>query len=516
MPQEYFCYKCRILLIGDAMKMFGAFVVVVSICCVWDVGQTAYSEIHINTAEELARGLAQNPSGSFVLCEDIKLPHDWASPSFSGVLDGSGYTISGAANELFSYMENAAVRNLVLAAFDITAPTAMQDELSVGILARAAINSTIENITVIGGKVSANAVFTGSGAVGGLLGKGTNLQIFDVRLSNMQIDVGMVRTAGGLAGSLEDSEVENIALSGIEMGSKARTTGGLVGYAQNSNFTECAVELAQVTGIYFAGGFVGYVDKGGIFTNSYSVANVNGAITGGFVAKSHGKSTDKRTPHAIRFENCRAWGNVYASTKMIWELQGREKLYNLAGGFAGISSYTIIMNCISGANTLAKSGDAGGFACWVTDRSQIINTRAKGNVAALRGAAGGFVGKISGSSRIEFSHAAGLVQGCTNVGGFVGVISADGEPNTISESITTSRAVAGRENVRRFAGLLLHDGVNGCHAYLGMVVILDGKLAHVTPGGFGADGADIRDWPQASSYMPVDCRNPWLRAWLCA
>jgi len=475
------------------MKILGALAIAITICCVWDAGQTAYSEIRIFTAEELARGLKENPSASFVLRGDIKLPPDWASPSFSGVFDGGGYTITGATNGLFSYMENATVRNLVLVASEINSFTYSHGEPTAGILAGTAVNSTIENITATNSRISVDTLFAGSGAVGGLLGKGTGLYISGIHLSNMQIDAGLIRAVGGLAGSLESSTVKNVTLAGADITAKARATGGLIGYAHNSNFTECAVEISQIAGIHFAGGFVGFVDESGIFANNYSVANVNGAIMGGFVAKSRGKATDKKIPHAIRFENCRAWGNVYASMKMVWKLQDCEKPYNLAGGFVGVSSYTVVKDCFSGANVTAKLGDAGGFAGWLTDRSQIENTRAKGNVTATQGAAGGFVGKISGSSRIESSHAAGLVQGCTNVGGFAGMISSDGAPNTISGCVTTSRAVSGRENVRRFAGLLLHDGVNGCYSYLGMVVIVDGKLTHVTPSGFGADGADMRD-----------------------
>lgn len=140
------------------------------------------------------------------------------------------------------------------------------------------------------------------------------------------------------------------------------------------------------------------------------------------------------------------------------------KLFVVTGGLAGIVSNSVIENCQAGADV--SSG----------------------------GSAGGFVGLLKGRSRIEASCSRGIVSGEVNIGGFAGIISAAGAPNTITNCAAFSPAVIGPAggNVRRFAGLLEHEGINGCHAYLGMAVIAGGKLMHVVPNAYGADGVDMR------------------------
>jgi len=134
----------------------------------------------------------------------------------------------------------------------------------------------------------------------------------------------------------------------------------------------------------------------------------------------------------------------------------------------------------------------GGLVGVLTGGSRVYTSTASGDIWS-RGCAAGFVGEISGSSHIERSQFSGTVYGETYVAGFAGKISDSGAPNTISDCITLATAVVGAENaqVRRFANFFQHNGINGCYAYLGMVVVADGQLQHVLPCAYGADGADL-------------------------
>ena len=171
------------------------------------------------------------------------------------------------------------------------------------------------------------------------------------------------------------------------------------------------------------------------------------------------------------------------------------------GGFAGILEDSVIRNIAVldsqievevAESEMKKSFFATGGLVGIASRTVAENCEANVNISSRGGATGGFIGKLTNSSRIESSRSFGVVQGKENVGGFVGIVSADGAPNNITNSAVLSPAVIGDTNVRRFAGLLEHEGINGCHAYLGMAIIAEGQLLHVVPNAYGADAADIR------------------------
>ena len=174
----------------------------------------------------------------------------------------------------------------------------------------------------------------------------------------------------------------------------------------------------------------------------------------------------------------------------------------VVGGFSGILEDSVIKNIavidsqidveVTELETI-KSFFATGGLVGLASRTVAENCETNVNISSKGNATGGFIGMLTNSSRIESSRSFGVVHGKENVGGFVGIVSANGAPNTITNSTVLSPAVKGVSNVRRFAGLLEHEGVNGCHAYLGMAVIAKGKLLHVVPNAYGADAADIRE-----------------------
>lgn len=68
----------------------------------------------ISTADDLKQIIA-NPSGSFILDQDIELKEDILSNiNFTGTLNGDGYTISGITNQLFDTVTNAKITNIVI------------------------------------------------------------------------------------------------------------------------------------------------------------------------------------------------------------------------------------------------------------------------------------------------------------------------------------------------------------------------------------------------------------------
>jgi hypothetical protein len=159
------------------------------------------------------------------------------------------------------------------------------------------------------------------------------------------------------------------------------------------------------------------------------------------------------------------------------------------GLFAGLVCGAEIVNCGAAGRINANgSALAGGFAGRLSGRSRVSNSAAYVNVTS--GFAGGFVGEITNASRIEFSKSQGSVFGGGAAGGFAAVISADGAPNTITQSYALGSVVSGK-TAHRFAAKTYHDGINGCYAALGMAVISGGVLAHVIPNPFGKDGSDI-------------------------
>ena len=71
-------------------------------------------ETVISTADDLKQIIA-NPSGSFILDQDIELKEDVMSNiNFTGTLHGNGHTISGIEDKLFDTVTNAKITNIVI------------------------------------------------------------------------------------------------------------------------------------------------------------------------------------------------------------------------------------------------------------------------------------------------------------------------------------------------------------------------------------------------------------------
>jgi len=394
----------------------------------------------VHSAEDLRRIEAQ---GDYVLAADIDLEFGEWTPigcselAFSGSFDGAGFVIRGLSQSLFGVVDGA----------------------------------SFENVKIVGAEISANTFTCDNGndnaVIGGLTGKATNTHMTNILVSDLCISgadydfaLPQIRAVGGIAGYLENCTVENAVLLNGRFATNAASSGGVAGEIRSGSFVSCGAEFASISGLEAVGGFVGLVHDNAVFKNCYAAAEVrttgDSSFTAGFAARVNGTEfPDVKTGNlGAEFLRCRAFSYV--------ENDGEN---SLAGGFVGLLS----------------------------GRSRVTRSHSTSDIIALdtNGIAGGFVGEITNASRIEFSSSKGAVYGNEVAGGFAGIISAEGAPNTITECLALNKIVAGEGNTRRFAGRADHDGINGCYAYLGMAVIANGKQAHTIPNPFGNDGGDI-------------------------
>ena len=465
--------------------------------------------VYIYTAEQLAAIYTDSAGKQYVLGADITLPHGWApkdageaaslSQAFKGSLDGRGHSITGlkldvttgGAHGLFGRLEGAVISNLVLTDARIQIGGFEGHELVAGLLAGEAVGGAISNVTIVGGNISATGSGLESAVIGGLIGKGDGTRLENI-CAAVHIKLEFGEAVGGLAGYLNNCMVENSAAS-VQIQTKAEAAGGIAGVATDTSFYESGTEAGAVNGKSAAGGFAGRVQGTGRILDCYSHADVAGGFAGGFAGQITGSELTANANHALEVARCRATGKTHSSQD------------GIAGGFVGTGRYVLVSDSSAYGEVRSCAG-AGGFVGRLSDSSRVIYAYAKGNVylgcgvactepASMAGIAGGFVGELTNFACVELSYATGTVvaEGGFDaaVGGFAGYISASGAPNTITHCLSFAPWVVGDGYVHRFAGHASHDGVNGCYAHLGSMVVNGDSLAHVLPSAFGPDGADM-------------------------
>ncbi|MCL2405401.1 MAG: hypothetical protein FWC92_07635 [Defluviitaleaceae bacterium] len=431
------------------------------------------TEYHINTAEELAAICTNSHDRLYVLGSDITIPPGWVpighgapgnDAAFKGELDGRGYSIIGldidvtcsGAFGLFGKLEGANISNLVLVDARMqVAGDVSGHKLTAGLLAGEAVGSTISNVIVENGYISA--------------------------------------TTSGL---------ENAII------------GGVVGIATDTSFRNTGIISGVINGGDITGGFAGRIAGTGAILECYSHADVVGSIAGGFAGQVLGSTLPGNANHAITIAECSATGTVSSAGNT------GALAYGIAGGFIGEGEYVFIRDS-SAYGKVIGCKRAGGFVGRLSNLSRVIYAYAKGDVTVDSGFAGGFVGELINSACVEFSFSVGSVIAVGGhesnggeyehtkvaVGGFVGAISGHGAPNTITHCLSFAPWVVGDGYVNRFVGLLDHDGVNGCYAHLGSMVVREGYIIHVLPSAFGPDGADM----SSAQVEDVTKRLGWKR-----
>jgi len=242
--------------------------------------------IEIGTVEELA-AINENLSGSYVLTADIDLAGaEWtpigafapagesaeeqeipnAELAFTGTFDGQGHTISNLvinqpeawAMGLFGCVANTQVGNFTLENATVDAQLMGADVVGY------AFNSTVSNVTLKNGKVTAHAgEMSGEGMYGGIVGAGMDSMIENCAAQAEIVLPDGTANAGIVGGGLEMTSVVGCTATGtVTAGSDCYGLGGVSGCGfAAEQFTDCAAENVTITAgdnCFWIGGVTGY------------------------------------------------------------------------------------------------------------------------------------------------------------------------------------------------------------------------------------------------------------------
>ena len=284
----------------------------------------------IKTADDLKK---ISSSGKYILMADIDLKNTtWSSNSFSGILEGNGYSISNLDRALFYDLSGGTIKNL-----------SVQGETSISLALFTQYirsNSTVDNVTVKGSVTVTNENASNAGALAAYV-SGSN-----VNINNCSADATVI-SAGGkvgvLIGELGTGTITNCSSSGKVSGKV--NIGGLVGIANGTIQIRNCISSADVHGTVChtldrfgydtcAGGFIGSAINNVTITNCETSGTVTarGHILGGFVGCTGTGST---------IRNCTAKGNVTGN--LYSEMIDTSNTHS--AGFVGAINGGTIENC---------------------------------------------------------------------------------------------------------------------------------------------------------------------------
>lgn len=278
-------------------------------------GENETNKVHIKSAKEFKQKLKENPSGYYVLDNDIDVSsltgeNAIIDGNFIGKIDGQGHKITENTLPIFDTLKLAHISNLKLENSKISNTVA-----DVGALARKAEYSEIEN--VIGNKIE---VISTNKQIGGLIGSMTNSFITNTHITDATIS-GNTRV-GMIAGYLGQSQIQKSSANG-KVKSKGNAIGGLIGEAYNRSIILNSYSIGNVQGNTNIGGLIGLLTNSSV-TKSFSNATVNGTnAVAGFIGKSTNNST---------VQNNISLGNQYKQYKFDGATE-KEQLSNYKGNY---------------------------------------------------------------------------------------------------------------------------------------------------------------------------------------
>lgn len=264
-----------------------------------DLSEALYlSSIPLSSEADL---LAMEEDGSYLLTNDIVLTQPWIPKNFRGVLQGSGFTISGIAvsgdyarTGFFGLLEDALVENLTLEGTVLATFSGTEGSCAGG-LAGEIRNSVVNGVTIA---MDLSAVSeNGLAFAGGMAGKITGSSFSDCLVAGDLTFENAV--AGGFAGKATVSAAAvSIIRCGYEgtlvvTGGEQSVAGGFVGTLTDSFLTiSLSYARGSVQGTSYVGGFVGYLGTGHA-ENCYFAGEVSGTgaellFLGGFVGRAEG------------------------------------------------------------------------------------------------------------------------------------------------------------------------------------------------------------------------------------
>lgn len=248
-------------------------------------GDSGIAEVHIKTAEEFKQKLTENPSGYYVLDNDIDLSSLTGETAiidgyFMGKIDGKGNKLTGNTLPIFDTLKFAHISNLNIENSKIS--NTISD---VGALARKAEYSEIEN--VIGRKITVTST---SKQIGGLIGSITSSFVKNTHITESTVS-GDSRV-GVLSGYVGQSQVEESTANG-KATSKGNATGGFIGEIYNKTTILNCYSVGEVKGNQDIGGFSGYVNNSSIINSFSSTKATGNAGTASFVGQTINNSIIK-------------------------------------------------------------------------------------------------------------------------------------------------------------------------------------------------------------------------------
>lgn len=228
---------------------------------------------NVSTYTELYEAVKANPSANINVSKDIKVEGAYALqeiPEFRGTLNGQGHTISGAQHALFSNLDGATVKDLVISETKIE--NAEKDKA--GGVANSTTNSTLRNVHVINSTLNLKGEGDVKPFVGGLIGNGISTQISD---SSVQDTVLSGSYVGGIIGRADGTKIYNSYTTGKVSNSRTGDIriGGIVG----NGFNKTSITNAYTTmDVQEGNGILGSDYVGGskeiVITNTLSLATI--------------------------------------------------------------------------------------------------------------------------------------------------------------------------------------------------------------------------------------------------
>jgi len=237
----------------------------------------------ITSADDL-RQIENDMSANYRLENDIPMSGLWTPigkglpDTFTGTLDGQGYTISGLTIDensgqvgLFAVIgSGGTVRNLVLSGVNIQSGSgAIHSGTLAGIL-----KGNVYNVVVESGTVNAANTFAG-----GLVGRAEEGAVIQAGCTNVHVigsNITIPTALGGLVGILEDSTVTESCATGSVSG--GNTAGGLVGTSERSTITDSYSTAPVSAAMVFSptGGIIGSAGDQTEIRRVYAAGPVSG------------------------------------------------------------------------------------------------------------------------------------------------------------------------------------------------------------------------------------------------
>ncbi|PKN73588.1 MAG: hypothetical protein CVU50_02405 [Candidatus Cloacimonetes bacterium HGW-Cloacimonetes-3] len=290
-----------------------------------------------------------------------------------------------------------------------------------------------------------------------LFGEIDSATIKNVSLENIDIRAG--GSSGGLVGYAVNSEIINCFVVGTMRASD--NCGGIVGSALFSTIQECSATIS-ILGRENVGCIAGIIYSSNI-VRSHAVASIAQArmALGGICGNSSGDSEIG----VSEIVDCTASGSLYSTDN--------------SGGIVGFARKTLIERCSSEFDIIWGSMRSGGI---LAESWYLVTIRDCHAVASVEGqdAVGGIAGTISGQSNITRSYFTGNVMGVRLVGGVAGGVS----QSEIFDCFANA-TVSGSDIVGGFAGSASYSYIYDCYS-TGLVTCTDGQI-----GGFISSGQNL-------------------------